>query len=94
MEAYLIILPTMCQSCNRTCIVVNGGKNQRHAYDLDLYQKMSYIELVRDIFIYKIRPSFKLTDSFLSYCLQRHKQQDRQTDRHEYSMILVDKRQL
>ena len=60
--------------------------------DLDLDQTMPNVELVRAIFIYynmSIEPLF-----FELSCTQTNRQTDRHRDKHEYSIVAVDKPQL
>ena len=72
-------------------------KFQSHAVDLALDQTMPNVELVRAVFIYYNMFKFKLF--FELSCTQSHiihtdGKTRRHTDRHEYSIVAVDKPQL
>ena len=68
--------------------------------DFDLGRTMPNVELVRAIFIILLygQVSSGLNDYFLSYHVHRqtdrHTHTDTQTNRHEYSIVAVDKLQL
>ena len=75
-------------------------KISKTCHDLDLEQIMPNVELVRAIFIYYNISKFQvdLTIIFELSCTQtdthQHRQTDRHTNKHEYSIVAVDKPQL
>ena len=72
------------------CIVVNG-ETTRHDLDLDL--TMPNVKLVQAIFILTVLQYVQvlsgLNHYFMSYCV--HRQTDRHTGGHEYSIVSVYK---
>ena len=75
------------------CIVVNGEKFQSHAVTLTLIgqcpcrTRPSYFHILQ-----YVQVSSQLNHYFLSYRV--HRQTDRHTDKHEYSIVVVEKPQL